>query len=128
VTWAPHGPPVSPLVAALLCRCPRCGRGRVFDGLLTVVPRCAVCGLDISAQDAGDGPAVFVILILGAVVVGLAAIVEITFAPPIWVHLMLWIPTILIGAIGLLRPLKSAMIALQYRHLALGGGPEAPPS
>ncbi len=128
MTWAPHGPPVSPFVAALLCRCPRCGRGRIFDGLLTVVPRCAVCGLDISAQDAGDGPAVFVILILGAVVVGLAAIVEITFAPPIWVHLVLWIPTILIGAIGMLRPLKAAMIALQYRHLALGGGPEAPPS
>jgi len=115
-------PPVSLITAAFLCRCPRCGRGKVFRGLLDVVPRCAVCGLDISAQDAGDGPAVFVILILGAVVVLLAALVEIKFAPPIWVHIVLWLPTTLVGAILLLRPLKAGLIALQYRHLALGGG------
>ena len=114
-------PPVSLIAAALLCRCPRCGRGKVFHGLLDVVPRCAACGLDISAQDAGDGPAVFVILILGAVVVLLAALVEIKLAPPIWVHIVLWLPTTLAGAVLLLRPLKAGLIALQYRHLALGG-------
>jgi uncharacterized protein (DUF983 family) len=117
-------PPVSLLSAALGCRCPRCGRGKVFDGLLTIVPRCAACGLDISAQDAGDGPAVFVILILGAIVVLLAALVEINFAPPIWVHIVLWFPLTLSGAILLLRPLKAGLIALQYRHLALGRSPE----
>lgn len=95
----------------------------MFDGVLSVTPRCAVCGLDISAQDAGDGPAVFVILLLGAIVVGLAAIVEIKFSPPLWVHAMLWLPVTLAGAILLLRPLKAGLIALQYRHLALGGGP-----
>jgi len=92
----------------------------VFAGLLTVVPRCPECGLDISAQDAGDGPAVFVILILGAVVVLLAALVEIKFEPPIWVHIVLWLPMTLGGAVLLLRPLKAGLIALQYRHLALG--------
>jgi uncharacterized protein (DUF983 family) len=117
-------PPVSLLSAALGCRCPRCGRGKVFDGLLTIVPRCAACDLDISAQDAGDGPAVFVILILGAIVVLLAALVEINFAPPIWVHIVLWFPLTLAGAILLLRPLKAGLIALQYRHLALGRSPE----
>ena len=117
-------PPVSLVTAALGCRCPRCGRGKVFDGLLTIVPRCAACGLDISAQDAGDGPAVFVILILGAIVVLLAALVEINFAPPIWVHIVLWFPLTLAGAILLLRPLKAGLIALQYRHLALGRSPE----
>ncbi len=117
-------PPVSLLTAALGCRCPRCGRGKVFDGLLTIVPRCAACGLDISAQDVGDGPAVFVILVLGAIVVLLAALVEINFAPPIWVHVMLWFPFTLAGAILLLRPLKAGLIALQYRHLALGRTPE----
>jgi uncharacterized protein (DUF983 family) len=117
-------PPVSLVTAAFGCRCPRCGRGKVFDGLLTIVPRCAVCGLDISAQDAGDGPAVFVILILGAIVVLLAALVEINFAPPIWVHIVLWFPVTLAGAILLLRPLKAGLIALQYRHLALGRTPE----
>jgi uncharacterized protein (DUF983 family) len=121
VTGGDRGyPPVSPLAAALSCRCPRCGQGKVFDGLLTVAPRCSVCGLDISAQDAGDGPAVFVTLILGAVVVLLAIVVEIEFAPPIWVHVVLWGPTIIGGAILLLRPLKAGLIALQYRHLALG--------
>jgi uncharacterized protein (DUF983 family) len=116
-------PPVSLLAAALACRCPRCGQGKIYDGMLTVAPRCAVCGLDISAHDAGDGPAVFVTLILGALVVGLAILVEIAFEPPIWVHVVLWGPTIFGGAILLLRPLKAGLIALQYRHLALGGGP-----
>ena len=109
-----------PLRAALHCRCPRCGEGRLFTGLLTVRPSCPVCALDLSAEDAGDGPAVFVILFLGFVVVGLAALVEIRFAPPIWVHLLLWTPLIIVGAVALLRPLKAGLIALQYRHRELG--------
>ena len=115
-------PPVSPLTAALLCRCPRCGRGKLFSGLLTVAPRCAVCDLDLAAQDAGDGPAVFVILILGALVVVLAILVEIKFEPPMWVHLVLWTPFVIGGAIALLRPLKAWLIAMQYRHHLLDGG------
>ncbi|HTZ80557.1 MAG TPA: DUF983 domain-containing protein [Stellaceae bacterium] len=109
-------PPVSPLSAALSCRCPRCGEGKVFQGILTVVPRCSRCGLDLRGEDAGDGPAVFVILILGALVVLAAIIVEVKFEPPLWVHLVLWIPTVLVGAVLLLRPLKAGLIALQYRH------------
>ena len=81
------------------------------------------CGLDLSAQDAGDGPAVFVILFLGAIVVGLAAFVEILFAPPLWVHLLLWTPVILGGAIALLRPLKAGLIALEYRHHLVAAPP-----
>ena len=105
--------------AAFGCRCPRCGRGRLFAGLLSVRQACEVCGLDLSAQDAGDGPAVFVIFFLGSIVVGLAALVEIRYSPPIWVHLMLWTPLILGGAIMMLRPLKAGLIALQYRHRLL---------
>jgi uncharacterized protein (DUF983 family) len=116
-------PPVSPLVAALTCRCPRCGKGKLFKGLLTVAPRCTACDLDLAAQDAGDGPAVFVILILGAVVVALAILVEIKFEPPLWVHLVLWTPFIIGGAIAMLRPLKAWLIAMQYRHNLLGGAP-----
>ncbi len=118
---ASEPPPVSPLVAAFASRCPRCGKGKLYNGLLTVAPRCAACGLDLAAQDAGDGPAVFVILILGAVVVGLAILVEIEFAPPMWVHLVLWTPVILGGAILMLRVLKAWLIAMQYRHHLLGG-------
>jgi len=116
---APYRVPLSR--AALGCRCPRCGEGRVFVGLLTIRPTCPICGLDISAHDAGDGPQVFVILILGLVVVGLAAFVELRFSPPIWVHLVLWTPLILVGAIALLRPLKAGLIALEYRHGLLRG-------
>ena len=87
--------------------------------------RCLVCGLDLSAQDAGDGPAVFVILFLGLIVVGLAALVEIWFSPPLWVHLVLWTPLILGGAVVMLRWFKAGLIALQYRHRLLG--PLLPP-
>ncbi|HYM02828.1 MAG TPA: DUF983 domain-containing protein [Stellaceae bacterium] len=121
----PFHPPVSPLSAALLCRCPRCGKGKLYDGLLSVASRCTICGLDLRAQDAGDGPAVFVVLVLGAVVVALAIAVEVAFEPPIWVHVVLWTPVVIGGAIAMLRPLKAGLIALQYRHRALGGGPLA---
>jgi uncharacterized protein (DUF983 family) len=90
---------------------------------LSVRKACEICGLDFSAQDAGDGPAVFVILFLGSIVVGLAAVVEIWFSPPMWVHLLLWTPLILGGAIAMLRPLKAGLIALQYRHHRLGVPP-----
>jgi uncharacterized protein (DUF983 family) len=109
--------------AALGCRCPRCGEGRLFTGLLTVRPACPGCDLDFSAEDAGDGPAVFVIFFLGLIVVGLAALVELKFAPPIWVHMLLWTPLILGGAILLLRPLKAGLIALQYKHHLLHSAP-----
>jgi uncharacterized protein (DUF983 family) len=108
--------PVSVARAALSCRCPRCGEGRIFTGLLTVRAACPACGLDLSAEDAGDGPAVFLIFILGAAAVGIAAWLEIEFSPPIWVQLLILTPVVVIGAIALLRPMKAAMIALQYRH------------
>jgi uncharacterized protein (DUF983 family) len=95
----------------------------LFSGLLGVRQTCEVCRLDLSAQDAGDGPAVFAILFLGMLVVGLAASVELKFSPPLWVHLLLWTPLILIGAVAFLRPLKAGLIALQYRHRRLGPSP-----
>lgn len=111
-------PPLSPVSTGLRCRCPRCGEAPLFDGLLTIKPRCPSCDLDYSRIDAGDGPAVFVILILGFVVVGLALWVELRFGPPLWLHLVLWTPLILGGAIGMLRPFKGVLIAQQYRHKA----------
>ena len=88
----------------------------MLRGLLTVAPRCAVCGLDFHAEDVGDGPAAFVILILGALIVFAAAMVELKTAPPIWVHLVLWPPIALAGTILLQRSLKAWLIAVQYRH------------
>ena len=107
---------VSPYAAGLRCRCPRCGDGPLFEGLLTVRETCTVCGLDLRAHDAGDGPAVFVILILGALVVTMALIVEVKLEPPLWVHALIWPVVILAGAIGMLRPLKATLVALQFQH------------
>lgn len=117
--------PVSIAHAAFRCRCPRCGEGALFDGLLAVRAACPVCRLDLSAQDAGDGPAVLVIFVLGLIVVALAGWVELRFSPPLWVHIVLWGPLILGGAILMLRPLKAATIALQYRHDLLHKPPAA---
>ena len=122
MTEAGSYPPVSPLAAGLRCRCPRCGQGKLYDGLLDVAATCSVCGLDLRAEDAGDGPAVFVVLILGAVVVGLAILVEVKFEPPMWVHLVLWTPVVFGGAIAMLRPLKAWLIAMQYRHHRMESG------
>ncbi len=97
----------------------------MFAGLLNVRGKCEVCGLDLSGQDAGDGPAVFVILFLGLMVVGLAALVEVKFSPPIWIHLVLWTPFVIVGAILMLRPLKAGLIALQYRHHLLVAPPRS---
>ena len=104
--------------AGLRCRCPRCGGGKLFQGFLTLRPRCEVCGLDYGFADSGDGPAVFIMFFAGFIVVGAALLTEIAFQPPYWVHAALWLPLILILTLGLLRPMKGLMIALQYYHKA----------
>ena len=119
--WRPPDPrmaqaPPSILEAALRCRCPRCGRGKLFSGVLTIRERCDVCGLDLRAHDAGDGPAVAVILVLGAIVMIMAFWVEFHFSPPLWVHAVLWPAFTLPAAILMMRPLKAALVALQFRH------------
>jgi uncharacterized protein (DUF983 family) len=114
------GTSVSPFFAGPLCRCPECGRGKLFRGLLDVRATCDACGLDLSAHDSGDGPAVFVILIVGGLAVTLAFMVENAFTPPIWVHLIYQIPFVLGASILLLRPMKATLIALQYHHHVAG--------
>jgi uncharacterized protein (DUF983 family) len=111
-------PAVSPFSAGLRCRCPRCGIGRLFDGFLTVADKCSVCGLDYSVADSGDGPAIFVIFIVGPIVTGFALWTEATFQPPYWVHVVLWGPAVLGGCLLLLRPFKATLVALQYRNRA----------
>ena len=115
----PYYPSVSLFKAGLGCRCPRCGEGRLFAGFLEIAERCGTCGLDLRAQDSGDGPAVFVIFILGFVIVGLAIFVEVVFTPPYWVHVVLWPPVVMGLSLALLRPLKAVLIASQYRHKIL---------
>ena len=111
-------PPVSPLFAGLMCRCPRCGKGKLFRGFLDLRERCEVCGLDYSFADSGDGPAVFVALFGGFIVLGAALWTEVVYQPPIWVHMVVFLPLTLIVCLGMLRPLKGVLIALQYRNKA----------
>jgi uncharacterized protein (DUF983 family) len=113
----------SVLQAGLACRCPRCGKGRLFGGslTLTLAEKCDRCGQRYDFAESGDGPAVFVILILGFVALGAALIVEFRFSPPIWVHIVLWPPVILALAFGLLRPMKALLVAQQYRTKAEEG-------
>ena len=99
-------------------RCPRCGKGKLYEGFLSIPKACAVCGLDYSRFNVGDGAAVFVILIVGAIVAGGALIVEVSFQPPYWVHAVIWGPAIVILSLGFLRLLKTWLVVQQYRHSA----------
>ncbi len=107
---------ISPLRTGLTCKCPACGEGKLFSGFLDVAEQCDRCGQDFSRINSGDGPAVFVIFIVGFAVVGLAFWVEVVFSPPYWLQLAIWMPAILIASVGLLRPFKAILIALQFRH------------
>jgi len=111
----------SPVSTGLRCRCPRCGDGALFDGFLTMKPKCSACGLDYAFVDAGDGPAVFVILFAGFIICAMALVVEVKYSPPYWVHAIIFLPLVLIVCLGLLRPMKGLMIALQYRNNAREG-------
>ena len=117
-----HYPRLSPFRAGLACNCPRCGRGPLYSGFLAVAERCSVCGLDLQKADSGDGPAVFIIFILGILVVPLALLFEAKVEPPMWLHVAIWPAVILGTALGLLRPVKGVLIAFRYRHKASDSG------
>lgn len=106
------------IIIGLKCRCLSCGKGRLYDGLLSVRSNCELCGFDLKKEDSGDGPASFLIFFIGALVVILAFIVDAKFAPPLWLHAIIWAPVIAVLTIALLRPAKSLMISLQFHHQA----------
>lgn len=108
----------NPVLAGLKSRCPNCGEGPLFSGFLTVRPRCEACGQDLSQADPGDGPVVFILLIVGAIGCFGLLFTEIAFRPPVWLEIIIWPP--LIGALTLaaLRPFKGVLIALQFRNHA----------
>jgi uncharacterized protein (DUF983 family) len=110
------GPPPSLVTAALRGRCPRCGQGGLFLGLLTIRDACAVCGLDLRGNDAGDGAPVAVMFVLGPILVILAFWMEFRFDPPLWVFVVVLGVVTLPGAILLMRITKGALVALQFRY------------
>jgi uncharacterized protein (DUF983 family) len=114
----------TPLTAALACKCPRCGQGDLYKSAfsLSVQDKCPECGLILAENDNGDGPAVFLIFILGFLLVPLALIFEQIFSPPLWVHAVLWTVVALGITLGSLRPLKAFIMALQFKHRPGGPG------
>ena len=111
----------SPLLVALRGLCPRCGSRTLFQSPTGFAPKCRACGLDLSTFNVGDGPAAFLILIVGALIVGLAIAVELSFSPPWWVHVLLWLPLTTAAVIVMLRLSKALLLALEYRHRASEG-------
>jgi len=110
------GGTAAPLLAVLRGRCPRCGQGALFTGLLTVRPACPVCGLDLSRYEAGDGPAVAGIFIVGAAAVIAALVVDARYRPPLWVHAITW-PLLILGlSVLVMRWAKAALVVVQYRN------------
>lgn len=124
--WSAHVdqrtyPQPPPVPTGIRGRCPRCGEGHLFKGYLTLRPSCESCGLDYTGFDSADGPAFFVMSIVGLLVVGLALWMEITYEPPIWVHALV-AGSLSIGlSLILVRPLKGMLIALQYSNKAEQG-------
>lgn len=114
-------PRLAPLKVGLRCRCPRCGRGALFKGFLTLAPACGVCGLDFSFADPADGPAFFSMTGVGLLIMGLFAWVEVAYRPPIWFHLAVTLPLLVIGCLAVLRPIKGWLVASQYYHKAEEG-------
>jgi uncharacterized protein (DUF983 family) len=91
----------------IACKCPRCGEGKLFAGFLHLRPKCESCGLDYAFIDTGDGPAIFIIMLAGAIIVAAALIVEVKYQPPFWVRAVLWLPLILVTTLLPLRAMKS---------------------
>jgi len=114
--------PATPLVrAALSACCPRCETGPLFDSWVGFAPKCRACGLDFAAFNVGDGPAAFLILIVGGLVTALALMLQLAADPPFWVHILLWVPLISLLVVFCLRLSKAALLILEYRNKAREG-------
>jgi uncharacterized protein (DUF983 family) len=111
----------SPLAAAVRGLCPRCGARTLFKGVASFEVRCRACGLDYSAFNVGDGPAAFLILLVGALITTLAIMLELGASPPFWVHVVLWVPIAAAAVLVSLRLAKGLLLALEYRQSAREG-------
>ena len=109
------------LPAALFGLCPRCGQKTLFAHFTRFSDKCRACGLDFERFNVGDGPAAFLTLIVGAIILGLALAVESAFHPSIWVHVLLWVPLTVGSVVGALRVSKALLLILEHRNQAREG-------
>ncbi len=101
--------------------CPRCGARTLFAGVVRFADRCAGCGLELAAFNVGDGPAALLVLAWGAIVVALAITLELSVAPPWWLHVLLWVPLTSGAVIASLRVAKGWLLATEFRSAARKG-------
>ena len=101
--------------------CPRCGAKSLYGSLLGFAPRCPFCDLDFGQFNVGDGPAAFLILIVGALVTIGAVMLQLSTEPPFWVHILIWTPLSGFLVIALLRIAKAALVTLEYKNRAREG-------
>lgn len=106
----------SPLMRGLTGHCPACGEGALFSGFLTYAKSCNFCGQSFEMEDAGDGPAFFIIVIVGLIVVFPALFVQLAFAPPIWLQALIWLPVTSVLVLLLLRPFRGLWFGVMYKH------------
>jgi uncharacterized protein (DUF983 family) len=121
MTQEPYYRDLSPVTTGIAGKCPRCGRGRLFEGYLAVAPGCAACGLDFSFADAGDGAAWFIMLVVGFLAIGTALWIEVAYQPAYWVHALVALPLAVGLPLLLLRPVKGVLICQQYKTKAAEG-------
>ncbi|SBV33408.1 conserved protein of unknown function [uncultured Sphingopyxis sp.] len=107
--------------AALFGLCPQCGAQTLFEGPVKFAPRCRVCGLDFGSYNVGDGPAAFLTLIIGALLVVIALTLDAMVRPPIWVHVLLWVPLTAVAVVYGLRVGKGALLASEHQRQAAEG-------
>ena len=107
--------------ASLRGLCPRCGAPDLFAGAVRFSERCDACQLDFTQFNVGDGPAAFLIMIVGALVTIGAVLLELSVSPPFWVHILIWVPITIVLVVGLLRLAKGALLVLEYRNRAREG-------
>jgi uncharacterized protein (DUF983 family) len=110
-----------PALAALRGLCPRCGASGLFRGAVRFSDRCGTCGLDYSQFNVGDGPAAFLIMIVGAIITVLAIVLELSAQPPFWVHILLWLPLTIALVMVFLRFAKGLLLALEFKNRAREG-------
>jgi uncharacterized protein (DUF983 family) len=101
-------------------KCPNCGEGHLFRKFVKVADACDHCGEDFHHHRADDFPAYLVIILVGHIVVPLAMYVEVVYSPAYWIQAALWLPLILGMSVGLLQPVKGAVVALQW-HTGMHG-------
>jgi uncharacterized protein (DUF983 family) len=109
-----HRPVLEAMLRGAAEHCPSCGKGALYGRFLKVVDRCAVCGEELHLHRADDAPPYFTMLITGHIVVAGVLMVEMAFAPPLWVHAVLWLPLLILLSLVLLPRIKGALVGLQW--------------